>query len=517
MSAIRAYAMALAVAADRAQPVATVRHLHLADAPMVFVPLTMAGEANAPLAAMVGTDRSAPNVLVVPQPRNRDLRMRFAADLADVLLPEIERCCAEVELVGELRRSTDAPQLLVPNTGGIRFIRLLGRATRFRSTTGEYPVDAGVPLLGRWLTWFAERAEHPGSATTLAMTEALSLHWATGQSAVEDANLAALLAWIAAPRGGPSGLDGELGRLAASAAEDPHRWPPAGPATDPGFDNRVLAPAIAAYDEAEPGSNAQLAACDAVEAAVLTQLEPTWWLMWQAVDLLRELGPGSSVEQRWASDRARFTGFADHVAEHPAPQPRRDGAVAAAVRLSRLEREQVGYDAARAFDDPLVMAAHRVTGEAFAGTVVALDRDRRVPTARGALVTRPMLRVATGDPVHLGVGTRLVAVDRPNQTATVLAVEYGPVGNAGPGNSAGPPPGESQTVVTLELNGGMGRSKVPPPGTVPDLGDRLCYTSVLPESVPAATLPPVEETPWTHGGPPQPYLPAEQDAQEAWS
>jgi hypothetical protein len=55
MTAISSYARARAVAAGRAQPIATVRHLHMAARPMVFVPLVLAGEANAPLAAMVGT------------------------------------------------------------------------------------------------------------------------------------------------------------------------------------------------------------------------------------------------------------------------------------------------------------------------------------------------------------------------------------------------------------------------------------------------------------------------------
>ena len=52
-----------------------------------------------------------------------------------------------------------------------------------------------VPQRGQWLTFLRERADHPGSAMLVAMTEVLSAHWATGQSSVEDANLAALMAW----------------------------------------------------------------------------------------------------------------------------------------------------------------------------------------------------------------------------------------------------------------------------------------------------------------------------------
>ena len=69
------------------------------------------------------------------------------------------------------------------------------------------------------------------------------MHWATGQSALEDSNLAALLAWIDPPTG-------QTGALAALDAEDPELWPPAGPATDPEFDNKMLAPAMEGYTRA---------------------------------------------------------------------------------------------------------------------------------------------------------------------------------------------------------------------------------------------------------------------------
>ncbi len=59
-------------------------------AALVLVPLTTAGEAGAPLGALVGTDRDEPRLLVVPQPRDRDLRSAFLAELADEVLPFID-------------------------------------------------------------------------------------------------------------------------------------------------------------------------------------------------------------------------------------------------------------------------------------------------------------------------------------------------------------------------------------------------------------------------------------------
>lgn len=165
MSMLTSLARLRALEEGIAQPVATVRHCHLSDRPMVFIPLKLSGEAAAPLAAMLGTDRDRPRLLVVTQPRNRDLRFAWAAELAGVLLPYVEGFMADTETVERknadpYERVLDAPQLIVPNQTGVAFTRLLGRSTRFRRADGPYPVPEAVPLLGRWLTYFAERAAY---------------------------------------------------------------------------------------------------------------------------------------------------------------------------------------------------------------------------------------------------------------------------------------------------------------------------------------------------------------------
>ncbi|MFI7026096.1 hypothetical protein ACIBMZ_25600 [Micromonospora sp. NPDC049900] len=497
MSTLRALAAAQAVAAGVAQPVATVRHVHLSARPLVLVPLTMAGEANAPLAAMVGTAPGRGHLLVVPQPRNRDQRFGFAAALADILLPYIDTHRLGSETVAVDRgkdvrqRYLDAPQLVVPNPAGVTFLRLLGRATRFRRIDGDHPVHPSVPLLGRWLTFLAERAEHPGSSTLLALSSALSLHWATGQSAVEDLHLPALLGWIDPP----SGL---TGAEAAARAEDPAVCPPAGPATDPDFDNRLLAPAIEAYAEADTDAPARADAYAELERLLRDQLTPTWDLMWRGLGLLRALPPGARVAGRWTGDRDAFTAHAAHVDEGGAPQPSRDGAVAAATRLHRLERAAASYAVQRAYDDPLVMAEYRLTGEAFVGEVVLADATRVDDTGRRP-VLRPRLQLVTTEPVLVPVGANLYNPARPGQKARVVHVT---------------PTADGKTEVVLELSGGMGRGLTASPGSVPEVGQRLCYTTLSEAYVPSGTFPTVEETPWTHGGPPTYDPPVAPDAAE---
>ncbi|MEU4712239.1 hypothetical protein AB0F73_01005 [Micromonospora purpureochromogenes] len=485
MSTLRALARAQALAAGVAQPVATVRHLHLSERPLVVVPLAMAGEANAPLATLVGAAPDEARLLIVPQPRNRDQRFRFAAELAATVLPYLDEFRDGTEAVPVDRgrdvrhRYVDAPQLLVPNPAGITFLRLLGRSTRFRRPDGDHPVHPSVPLLGRWLTFFAERAEHPGSSALVAMTDALSLHWATGQSVVEDLHLPALLGWIDPPAG-------LTGAQAAARAEDPVVCPPAGPATDPEFDNRVLAPAVAAYAEAGDDRVARGAAYAELERVLRDQLAPTWELMWRGVGLLRTLPPGARVAGRWNGDKDAFTGHAEHVDAGGGPQPRRDGAVVAAQRLHRLERALTTYAVQRAYDDPLVMAEHRLTGEAFVGDVTLAD-PKRVDDTGKRPVLRPRIQLVTTEPVLVPVGTTLHSPARPTQKARVVFLT---------------PAADGKTEVVLELSGAMGRGLTAPPGSVPEVGERLCYTILSEAFLPAGAFPTPEETPWTHGGPP---------------
>ena len=57
MSTLTSLARIEAADMGRAQLIRTVRHVHVSDRPMVIVPLQLAGEPCAPLAAMIGDDR----------------------------------------------------------------------------------------------------------------------------------------------------------------------------------------------------------------------------------------------------------------------------------------------------------------------------------------------------------------------------------------------------------------------------------------------------------------------------
>lgn len=510
MSLLNTLARLEAVRAGRAQALATVRHRHLSERPLVLVPLTTAGEAGAPLGAMFGTDPEEPRILVIPQPRDRDLRWEFLAELAGHVVPYLEEYADAVELI-EGRETDpetglkvtselclDAPQLIVPSRAGIEYVRLLGRSMRFRRTAEEdpenpYPAPALVPLLGRWFTHLAERSRVPGSSMLLAATDLLSRHWATGQSKLEDQHLQALLAWIDPPEGRSGAewaLRAELGRGAGGQL----LVPPAGPTTDPAFDNKLLAPAISKFDAARAAGPREgdgvRAAGLAVRQLVVDQMESTWRATWQAIGVLRELPPGERTVDRWTGDRWSYTGHRDRVRAGEAPQPRRDDAVTAARKLATRENEQVRLNAQEALDDPLVMAGRRLTGEAFAGEVTEVvmewtESKRPSPRPLVTVVTEDRPQLADRDPDGSGGGGGKVFRSLDGRPQSARFVRW-----------------EEDGRLVLRILDKMGRGKEPEAGSVPEKGDRVCWTLFEHDSRGGPKLPDAEQTPWTHGGPP---------------
>ncbi|AJT66911.1 hypothetical protein [Streptomyces chattanoogensis] len=494
MSLIQTLARMEAVASGRAAPLTTVRHRHLSERPLVLVPMTTAGEAGAPLGVLVGTDREKPQLLAVPQPRDRELRFAFLAELAESVLPYVDGFADAVEweerketdpetgkrVAVQVELCADAPQLIVPSTAGIDFVRLLGRSMRFRRTAEQepetpYPAPPHVPLLGRWFTHFGERSRVPGASLLLAMTGLLSRHWATGQSMLEDQHLGALLAWIDPP-------PGESGQVAAERAETGRDadgqllCPPAGPATDPAFDNRLLSPAMARYDAGLSGAEEE------VRALIEGQLRPTWDAVWQGLDLLRALPPGARVADRWKRDRWSYTAHRDRVRAGEPPQPRRDDAVTAAQKLASRETAQAQLDAQEALDDPLVMAGRRLSGEAMCGTVVHVEMaysESKRPTPR------PLVTLRTEDRPQLSENVKLYRPLPDGRTQPAEFVSYA----AGGG-------------LVVRLTGGMGRGKEPEPGSVPEADDAVTWTLFEHSPRGGPELPDPEDTPWTHGGPP---------------
>ncbi len=125
------------------------------------------------------------------------------------------------------------------------------------------------------------------------------------------------------------------------------------------------------------------------------------------------------------------------------------------------------------------MAGRRLAGEAFAGEVtdvVMAYSEGKSPRPR------PLVTVRTDDRPHLGERAKVFrSLGGKPQSAEFVGHE------------------EDGAVVVLRVVDKMGRGKEPETGSLPEKGDRICFTLFEHEQRGGAKLPDPEETPWTHG------------------
>ncbi|MGW2056742.1 hypothetical protein ACWCOZ_23005 [Streptomyces sp. NPDC001840] len=458
------------------------RHLHLSDQPLMLLALKQTGPAARPLAVMLGIDPYRPQLLVAP-PSGSTAPMLAA--LADTVIAHINNCQRHSEHLPArnnrppLQRYTDAPQILVPNPQTVHHLKVLGDDLRFRSVDREDADSQSIQRLGHWLTYLSDRADLPGSAALIPLTRFLGMHWVTGQSPLEDDDLATLLAWIDPPRHTASGRD------AALKAEDSAPRRLAGPATDPAFDNDRLAPLFNAHARARAQGRDQSRPLAELERLLAVYMQPTWDLMWHAYALLQALPEAKGSIRRWDHERTEFTKECSYLAQDGRPRPARDQAVAAAVRLTVMEHAAAAFAAERVSDDPFARAELRTTGAAFGGTVTAVDAQHTLRGPTGRPQWRPRLTVSTSDLLRMEPGQFLACHAYRRAGYKICEITFS----------------DSDTLVELEINAGMGHADRPNYDVLPEAGAFLVFT-VAPDPYRMPELPSRDQTPWTHGGPP---------------
>jgi hypothetical protein len=464
------------VRAGRALPRAAVAHRHLHPRPFVVVCFKMPGEAAGPLGFACGTHPHHPTIIVAPEPRTPDIRFAGINAFAHQLLAYLDGLPHD-----------EAPQVVVPNVGTARFLGLLGRSVRNPGRQPRWP--ATTTRAGQHLSWLAERVEHPGSSVLLPLTTTLTLHWQTGQSPLEDAKLATVVAWISPP----PGTDGPTAATQVEHEVD-------GPATDPDWDNTHLLPRIEQFNAARAGRTdpATVTALGAPVIDVVTlELDTAWNTAWRALELLRTLPPAGHVPERWAQDR---TGWANHLTWLAGPTPyfaNVDSPYRSAMLLDDRERAQATLDAAMVVDDPLLLAGLVAQGKAIVGQVTRADYARRVvPPGGRNRVQRPLLDLVLDLPCRIAPGTELWWTERPDSCqASVVAT----------GSTA-----DGRPTVSVELRRGL-RSRSGPPPRLPALSEEVAFTPLhlgWQSRLPPLRRPGPGQLPWTHRLPP---APADQD------
>jgi hypothetical protein len=375
------------------------RHRHLSNAPLVVCAYNLSGEAAGPLGFVWGTDPASPSGAFAAEPRNRDIRFaainRFAAAFADwirpflVLVPEHRRD-GNVMMVAQA-----TPQIVFPNSATRDYVTArLGRSLRYLGLGATFPVPEPTQWAGSHLSWMAEHARFPGQSVVLAATELLRRHYATGQSALEDENLATLLAWIENEPG--SGL----ARIRRAEDEEP----PYGPVPDPDLETRIE-PWVRGFSQARREEDAHAAATlearvhEAVREPLLTAYAATH----RALTHARSLTAAGGVATRNRTDLLQWSAHARQCAKFLPRFKKRHDPLRAARMLETWSHALEELDACEAFDDPLVMATYDADGLCVSGEVTAVDLDHKEVKSGNKRATQvPLVDV------HCPGGTRLL-------------------------------------------------------------------------------------------------------------
>ena len=394
------------------------RHVHLEDDPLIVVAYNLSGEAAAPLGIMYGTDPDTPSLVVSAEPRNRESRFgainAFAADFADYIKPYLTLKTVPTR-DGSFRQVTsNAPQIVVPNRATRSYLGArLGRSLRYLGLGDTHEVPEATQWTGSHLSWFAEHSNLPGQSAFLAMTEALSQHFVTGQSALEDENLATLLAWI---DGLPGSALPELERLEDRAY---------GPVPNPEWE-ATLEPYVKAYTQglrAEDEQRTQLA-FDLVEQEVHASLFVAYEATHKAIDVLRRIEPAANAASRWSTDLYEWSVHTRRSANGIPRFARRHDALRAARALQRWSSAAEELETQQVFDDPLIMARLDAEGRCLTGTVSSVDDDNREVKPGQVRLTRvPLVDVSVTAPTRLLVDDVVRLADNQKVKGVVRRVD----------------------------------------------------------------------------------------------
>lgn len=406
------------------------RHQHLADMPLIVVAYNLSGEAAAPLGIMYGTDPdpAKASLAVAAEPRNRDSRFgainAFAADFASFIRPYLVLKTEPTKKGGFRQVTSTAPQIVVPNRATRSYLGArLGRSLRYLGLGDTQDVPEETQWTGAHLSWFAEHSHLPGQSCFLAMTEALAQHFVTGQSALEDENLATLLAWI-------DGASGDLLPKLENLEDQAF-----GPVPNPTWE-ASLEPFVKAYSDglrAEDVNRAK-SAYEHVEREARDALSVAYEATHRAIAILRDINPAPSVPRRWKTDVREWSDHARRSAKGIPRFARRHDPLRAARTLQRWSLAAEELESDQAFDDPMILARLDAEGRCVTGTVGSIDTENlevkpgnknrsRVPLIEMSLTAGT--RLLEGDIVRWALDRRVRGAIRNlgSKTATIAVIE----------------------------------------------------------------------------------------------
>lgn len=381
----------------------------------------MGGE-SAPWGVALGYPGKEPNLLTVPEPRDRDLVANTAASIAPVLLEHFRHPDFDDESPSDWHEIGTLRQLWLPNPSHLDMLHFLNYTYTF-TKWGEREQAKLLNALGRLAGWLFREARRPGQLTVMVATDALRESYTFPAEDVRQAHLGYLLAWVETT----GGRDARL-----RAAQQAERLSVA-TSLDPAIERDKLVDLVERWNTARSDANDRAMGREAarVENILSSELTRRFELVERAIGVLRadkrrvnagvdDLEKASNQELWYQFLRMERSSDAedDGPAFVASPETDRYPAAASSRYFVHEASEELRL-AALIHDDPELQEEAIAEGEAIRGKIVAI-RDEDPGRKLVAVWTIEAPDVA---PLRVREGTWLCVAGLPQRTVTVRRID----------------------------------------------------------------------------------------------
>lgn len=408
--------------AGRPLPAYKTRHFAIVkDEDLLIVALVRMGGESAPWGIAWGHPGQKPDVLAVPEARNREAVAAMVAKFAPVLLEHYWSPLTH-DWDGATQRDKDLPlrQVWMPNASHIDMLHFLAYSYTF-TKFGDAKRYTALNALGRLAGWLFREHGRPGQMAVMAATDALRATYVFPAEDTRQAHLGYLLAWLET-----SGKREK--RLAAAQEAEGHSI---SVSLDPAIEREMLEPLVEKWNDQRLGSRVREEAKADIETTIGKELRERFALVERALQHLRKRGPAenrgvakladASLEEHWFQYlrmELRQNDSSDGVAFIPSPETDRNPAAAASRYFVQQASEEFRI-AALIHDDEGLQREAVMSGDGIQGKCVSV-RDDGEGRAIKAVWTIEAQEVA---PLRIREGSTLCLVGSPKRDLRVRSVE----------------------------------------------------------------------------------------------
>jgi hypothetical protein len=390
--------------------------------------IRMGGE-SAPWAIGFAHPGHKPEILSVPEPRNRDLVADMVGRFAPILLKHLRHPEHSNDKISDAEYSYSVRQVWLPNATHLDMLHHLAYAYTFTKWGSEDRAKL-LNQLGRATNWLFQEAHRPGQQTVMVSTETLREAFTFPAEDTRQGHLGFLLAWLL--------TSGERSIRFQAAAEAERVS--VSTSLDPALERDELNPRIDRWNEANRSGDSKSTTdiAEEIRRVLEPEVQRRLQLLEQCVDLLRsdERRMNAGIPILESANRAehwyryirlerRISDEADGPAFVPSPETDRFASAAAARFFIHEESEELRYSVL-VHDDSEVQADAVAAGEAFQGTIVKIQdanpRERRT-------VPRWTIESSDTGPLRLREGSYVCPAGIPKRTGIIVSIAQLPNGN----------------------------------------------------------------------------------------